>query len=368
MAVEPLSVKKQGTSRVNPLTGLLAKPDIEGVTVSESFIELPPAYLQSIDINTERKAEAVVYAPGDTLDDATDAPVVVFLHGFSQRPRNYETTLRMLAARGAIVLAPRVWLLDIASPFTRIEGASQPGKRFTSPPAKLQTALLIDGLRCVQIARDVFGSSSVSLLGHSMGGAMALIAARALYLDAKPATSVLSLSPAIGPTVRTAVNDLLALDDKAVGVKGLKEFCGSTGPVPILLVHGARDTIVRKKDMNELFSAVSKERESKALALRSEITQGSHIGYEDSLNVDLPVLRILDVILFKIIDFLVFGPFDLFLDTADQLKFTKSLLRVWMDATKDGKVDADQLYNQVQNLKWDDQDLSYTWDGVVRES
>eukprot|EP00171_Calliarthron_tuberculosum_P015107 IDg15107t1 len=115
MAHKSLSVKKRRTACVNPNNGLIAKPNSESVNVSVTFIELPPTYLQSIDIRTDRKAEAVVYAPGDVLDDVTEVPAIVFMHGFSQRPRNYESTLRMIAAQGYMVLAPRVWLMDIAS-------------------------------------------------------------------------------------------------------------------------------------------------------------------------------------------------------------------------------------------------------------
>lgn len=367
MSNVPLNMKKREVRRIDPQTGLVAKSNVNAVNVTEAFIDLPSAQLPSLNVETDRNAEAVLYAPVSILEElkgTLSLPTVVFLHGFSQRPKNYGSTLQMLAANGFVVIAPRVWLLDIA--FAEVEGSSLPGKRRASLPAKLQTALLIDALRCVTIARDSLGAQKVVLLGHSMGGAMALVAARALKIDDVPVDSVITLAPAVGPTVHTPVNPLLALDDKEVGSKGLQQFCETYGDVPTLIIHGDRDAVVPAKDVDATFNNLANHRIPQALTLLGRIAQSSHVGFEDSLNVDLPILKMLDVLIFKIIDFFVFGPFDFFIDTKSQLALTKSLVLPWFDAVRSDPVDPHKLLAQIQGLPTDDQKVSYTWNGFER--
>jgi len=329
------------------------------VSIADAFVDLPAQRVRGVDIDvtTTRRAQAVIYASeasfdaGLAADSATTSQrVVVFLHGFSQRPRNYESTLRLLAAQGYLVIAPRTWLFDVAYPWSSIEASAPPDNPdrwpiCISPQAKLQSALLIDALRCVAWAQEHAGAARVSLLGHSMGAAISLIAARAL--GPARVSCVAALAPAVKGTELTEMNRLLNW-----GGGSVDKFASTFGSIPTLIIQGEDDRVVKLRDTKRLFDAfVTCERFTAIVGL-CELMPGSHIGFEDSLLVDVGFLRFLDTLLFKLIDVFVFGVLEGFLESEEQLKTTKHLLSVWLgEAGSDEGANADEM-ERLMGGRW----------------
>lgn len=354
----PAAFEKRQVVRVNPLTGY--SDGAKGsVSIADVFVGLPPQRVQGldIDITTERPAQAVIYGLESDFDSnfSRSLPVVVFLHGFSQRPRNYESTLRLLAAQGYLVIAPRTWLFDVAFPWTRIEGAARPGQCVwcVSSAAKLQSALLVDALRCVSWAKDNLPNApgAVSLLGHSMGGAIALVAARAL--GSTKVASVATLAPAVVGTAVTEINPLLSWDDGDVA-----EFVSSYGATRTFIASGKGDRVVKFSDTQRLFDFFRWNRAAGDTEGLCEIVPGSHIGFEDSLRVDVGFLKVLDTLLFKLIDVLVFRILEGVLDTDDQLELTKQLLLVWLSQA--GNTGTDSMEKEMKGAA-EGSDATLTW-------
>ena len=341
----PATLQKSNVVQVSPKDGFIPSSNNKAAVIeniAECFIDLPKQKVPELDLETQREAQAVIYARESLVDSSfrNEPEVVVFLHGFSQRPRNYASMLRFLAAQGYVVIAPRVWLFDTA--FATVEGAKPVGKWFASQPAKLQAAVLIDTIRCVKWAVDNLSVKNVALLGHSMGAAMALVAAQALGTRV---TSVATLAPAVGPTEVTPVNPLLSLKHGDI-----HKFAAMFENIPVLLVHGMKDKIVKQRDVNQLFDAFHNADRPDIIG-DVDVLNGSHVGFEDTLDVDLPILRRLDWLFFKLVDFFVFGLFDLFSQgKQDQLKYTKQVLLAWLESSTINDADKEEVKAKIEGV------------------
>ena len=277
----------------------------KGFEITKSTIELPsstPPLKPPLTLNIDRKAEALVFQPAE----GTPKGGVVFLHGFSQKPKNYETTLRSLAAAGFKVIAPTTWLLGVVWPWVGVDKA--PGLFSSSPPGsgKLQTAIIIDGLRAMESLRqELPPGAPVSLVGHSMGGACALVIPS---LTTAEITSVFAMSPvaAASPLEVTEFNPYFAGDVSTY--PDLFKAYGSTPP-QLVLVSAEKDKIVPAETVRAVYDAAADNKVPSALVA---LQTGSHIGFEDKVNIDLPggsKLKIKGVsvaLLFNVIDFLLY--------------------------------------------------------------
>ena len=272
----------------------------EGIEITKSTIELPsstpPLTPPLTLLNIDRKAEALVFQPAE----GTPKGGVVFLHGFSQKPKNYETTLRSLAAAGFKVIAPTTWLGDVVWPWVSVDGYSG-----SSPPGKLQSAIIVDGLRAMESLRQELPGAPVSLVGHSMGGACALVIPS---ITTAEITSVFAMSPvaAASPLEVTEFNPYFAGDVSTY--PDLFKAYGSTPP-QLVLVSAEKDKIVPAETVRAVYDAAADNKVPSALVA---LQTGSHIGFEDKVNIDLPggsKLKIKGVsvaLLFNVIDFLLY--------------------------------------------------------------
>ena len=267
----------------------------KGFEITKSTIELPsstpPLKPPLTLLNIDRKAEALVFQPAE----GTPKGGVVFLHGFSQKPRNYETTLRSLAAAGFKVVAPTTWLGDVVWPWVSVDGYSG-----SSPPGKLQSAIIVDGLRAMESLRQELPGKPVSLVGHSMGGACAVVIPS---LTTAEITSVFAMSPAAAASQVTDLNPYLAGD-----VSTYAELFKAYGSTPqLVLVSAEKDKIVPAETVRAVYDAAA---DSKVPSALIALQTGSHIGFEDKVNIDLPGgLKIKGVsvaLLFNVVDFLLY--------------------------------------------------------------
>ena len=265
----------------------------EGFEIIKSTIQLPsstPDLVPPLELNIDREAEALVFQPAE----GTPKGGVVFLHGFSQKPRNYETTLCSLAAAGFKVVAPTTWLLDVVWPWVKVDTAP----RF-SPPGKLQTAIIIDGLRAMKTLRQELPGAPVSLMGHSMGGACALVIPS---LTTAAITSVFVESPAAAVSQVTTLNPYLSSDVSEYP----KLFAAYASTPQTVLVSAKDDKIVPANTVRDVYEGVGDLVPSALVALQS----GAHIGFEDKVNIYIPGLplkwKIRLGILFNLIDFLIY--------------------------------------------------------------
>ena len=257
-----------------------------GKAVMEGLLSLPPTTpeLTKIKFTVTRPAKALVYKPGGEPKGG-----VVFLHGFSQQPKNYETTLRALAASGLEVVAPETWVLDTVNPFVNVETTTF----FDSPQAKLQTAVIIDGLRSLEFLASENKPMPLSLTGHSMGGACALVIPS---LTTKDITSVFAMSPAAEASSTTILNPYLS-DDIALYRDLFENYASKP---KIALISAKKDLIVSPKSVANVYDQAP----NSAIL---ELQQGSHVGFEDSLKIRIPLGNGRTIKLFKALDYLIYG-------------------------------------------------------------
>lgn len=288
----------------------------EKTEIQTGLLNLPKGQVEYLGIDSERVAQSLVIGKKEVLQgDLTNTPVFVFAHGFSQRPLNYFSLLAYLAVQGYVVIAPRVWVLSVL--FQKVETIDV----FDGLQAKLQTALLIDTARSAQIAFEY--SSKVHVLGHSMGGAMSMVYAG--YASAA-LQSVAVLAPEVGAVKLTDLNQTVRLDD-CDGEDRMRNLA-SMMACRMLMLHGARDKIVQSEDMETVLNAFA----NAPLTGLVSMLRGTHIGFEDTLEVDLPFTDI-EEFFFGLLDRLLFGEFfDPFkLDTKEQLESTKDFLLTWIN-------------------------------------
>lgn len=233
------------------------------------------------------------------------------------------------------MLAPRVWLLSTILPLVEIR-TMQP---WSNPAARLQTAILIDTMRCVKIAEQM--NLDYEIYGHSMGGALALTAGWWLRSEAtKGFRSVVSLSPALSASCKTALNPVVALNNKD-GPELLKKMANEYGNVPLLVLHGADDILVRTDAVTTLFESFDDAKRNMYM-IWGDITEGTHVGFQDKLNVDLFnrfynfQLWLAQNLFFQVLNLLVYGSRDdLSQDNRAQLSVSKEILREWVKLVKD---------------------------------
>lgn len=366
----PKSIKNL---KIDPVTGnpstassTQAAVEITLGSVALPLGELPALYTSSShDIVSKRKAEAAVFVLAKTLEARPstwmlDAPVVVFGHGFSQLPRNYASLLRRLAAEGYVVLAPRVWLFGVVWPWVSVETTSW----CACPGPKLQTALLLDVARSSRLAVEC-GAKRVHLLGHSMGGAMGLAYLR-FVADVPAVTSACLMAPAVASCSETKLNPLVVLGRGADGDAKLREFAKQLPEVPLLLLQGTNDSIVPERDTARVFEAVrgrdgggGEAGKGTLVTGCGEIVNGTHLGYEDRLDVQFGFWWGLDKLVFLIVDAIVYGQWDVFrLDTAEQLETVKEVVVAWLGVA--GTEEGEDVVRKVNAAKGESV-VRYLW-------
>ena len=217
------------------------------------------------------------------LPDGAPRDQVVIAHGYAEHSGRYDAVARFLTARGFAVHA-----LDHHG-HGRSEGARAVIERFAQADADIDT--LIDRVRAES------GQTTIKLIGHSMGGSLALN--YALGHQDKLSGLVLS-GPAIGGRLPTVQRWLLALvsaiaprtgmislDANAVSrdpavvaayvadplvyrgkvpartahemFRAIRSYPARAGAltVPCLLMHGGADSLVAAVDSAPIFSAIA---------------------------------------------------------------------------------------------------------------
>jgi len=278
------------------------KPDFQKVDLPPLAKDyVPPGALPDDAFGVDRPATALVLEP-EGVKPGAKVPCVLFCHGFSQPPTNYLSTLKEFTKQGWLVVAPTTSILDVGLPWKSVETIPK-GK----PPAKLQTALILDALRSAQYAlqgKAGYKVSDILVCGHSMGGAAGVVTASKLKQEI--VTGVGVMAPAVNQTAITPVNPLLGNMGKAAGQKTAKEFFDKDYPInsPLHILGGTRDLIVMKKEVAGLYKAAFDS--DKDGDLKLYWIKGSHIGFEDKVNVEVDT-GFLQSILFNIINFLLYG-------------------------------------------------------------
>lgn len=305
--------------------------------VRETSVALPMGRVPFLDnVHTTRKARALLMysSPSEMEVSPTEimcgADVLIFMHGFSQHPRNYRTLLYSLVQdheHRYVIIAPVVSISDVLLPWQRVETTNT----WASLASKLQSVVVVDAARATQLAFEA-GASRIHILGHSLGG----MAALALAAQAPSAfSSVIALAPAVHPSVNTHVNQMVTSEAFA---NGLHEFCARTKTLPILLVHGENDGIVRASESQEVFHAISNHAD-RAVSIFAMIHNGTHIGMEDCLkvHVHVPPLNLITKAVFALVDFFLFHK-----DRSQrsvQLPATLCLMRAWLTASPRARTD-----------------------------
>lgn len=310
-------------------------PSTTTAAPSYTTVDLPPlakdfipasAGLPDAAFDAPRKADAIVLAPQGVQPGAS-VPAVLFCHGFSQPPTNYLSTLKLFAEQGWLVIAPTTSILDIA--FSSVETT---GGWRAKPPAKLQTALILDTLRSAQYLyrqQQEYKISNVLVCGHSMGGAGAIVAASKLK---DLVTGVGVMAPAVKQTVKTEVNPGLSMGNKQTSAAAIGFFRDDYPNVaPLHILGGTRDMIVPEKEVQGLYDAAYAGDQSGDLMLYW--LPGSHIGFEDDVNLEVNI-GLPQRILFGIINFLLYRLEITKLITGDFSEQRQAAQAVLLDAFK----------------------------------
>ena len=260
------------------------------------------------------------------------------------------------------MVAPTTWLLDVVWPWVGVDKA--PGVFSSRPPGsgKLQTAIIIDGLRAMESLRQELPGAPVSLVGHSMGGACAVVIPS---LTTAEITSVFAMSPAASASQVTDLNPYLAGD-----VSTYPDLFKAYGSTPqLVLVSAEKDKIVPAESVRAVFEAAADSKVPSALVA---LQTGSHIGFEDKVNVYLPGFLGFNVgILFNVIDFLLYradalqgllGNFD------TQLSTSKILVNRLNAAFSGGDLLADLIVFDEPVKDWGAESQLETKDDKLKET
>lgn len=333
----------------------VAAPDISAAPSHQQQLKLPRVSetITQVQVNlpdfTEERAQAVLTDYGQHTFSTKDArevfaesrpstatllfpadlprkagsrpvPVVIFGHGFTQPPGNYQSTLEDIATKeGAIVIAPDTGFCDSLG---KVAGAGPRAK----PPTKMQAALIVDVLRSAsflfpppgtQLPESLKGlrPGSVSLVGHSMGAGVALVTASFI----KEVVGVAVEAPAVKQMSKSPVNPDIYLD--GLFGKGYarakKYFTGWTEGdawfgfpkrARLHILGANQDQIVPPLEVAELFAAAREAvKQGDATGVR-DVTlfrvNGSHIGFEDKVSLEFtnPLLTAV----FNIINLIVY--------------------------------------------------------------
>lgn len=215
----------------------------------------------------ERSFSARVVQPTGTAPEAY--PVVAFGHGFLQSSSRYAGTLSSIASRGYIVIAP-----DSETGF-----APNHGRLADDLWRSLRWA--VDGGRYPNADPD-----DLAVMGHSMGGGAALVAADRYDGPGEICTVATLAAAETNPSARAASAGIAA---------------------PALYVVGSQDTIVRPATTHAMYDRKA------APAAFATIIGGSHCGFLDSS----PLFG--------------FGCGSGSLSRTEQLAATRTLLGDWLD-------------------------------------
>lgn len=233
------------------------------------------------------------------------APVVIFGHGFSQPPENYRKTIYGLAEQGCVVIAPRTSTFGAAAPWIKVPGSG----RGAQAPTKLQAAIITDMLRSALYLKESWKGAPlgpITLAGHSMGGGSAIVASS--YLDNVAGVAV--AAPAVAGLLKSPINPLLHMAGGAKrrgDLKAAADFFLNLFPdnARLHLIGANQDQIVKPLEVALLFAAAKKAKDAKKL---KDVTlfrvDGSHIGFEDSVNIDADN-KIISA-LFSVVNYLIY--------------------------------------------------------------
>lgn len=214
--------------------------------------------------NAGRAFSAIVTQPTGSAPRAY--PVVAFGHGFTQSASRYTSTLKAIAARGYVVVAPnsQTGLFPSHSAFADDLWAAVAWAARTQPNAS---------------------ASKDAVMGHSMGGGAALLAAsRHPELDSVATLAAAQTTPS------------------AVAAAGQLRM-------PALFVVGSSDTVVKPATTRAMFDA------KPSPATWISVSGGYHCGFLDSSS------------------FFGLGCDKGSISRATQLGISNTLLGVWLDAT-----------------------------------
>lgn len=349
-SLSPLYNKK--TVIVDPSTG---EKSSSGISLTLASLTLPTGLVPPFDIETSRFAEAFLVYP----QSYTSA--IIFAHGLSQEPRNTQTLLCTLAASGKLVLAPRTWLLDVIGPWVHVE--TQDWR--SSPPARWQTALLIDTMRCVNVAKSL--ALEYEIYGHSTGAGLALVAGWWLRQETvKGLRSVACLAPAIEYCKETELNPVIAMGNEDGEVR-LEAMAREFPDVPILILHGTEDSrLASSIDIKTLFEAFGNFKRE-AYTIWGDIENGTHVGFQDKLDVAITNpfrnirLWLLQKFLFLMINMFYYGERgDRGKINRAQLKVTKQILLGWMQQVQSG-ADFSEVKLKMKQAAWPGPVMSWNW-------
>lgn len=184
--------------------------------------------------------------PAEARAGGRGAPVVCVAHGFAQTADRYLSLIESLAGRGYVVVAPHAsaHLLPSHSRYAR---------------------QLRDSLLWACRTQPVADPSACALVGHSLGGGAAVLAAGLLAGSSRPRGSGVRLRAVVGlAPARTRPSSV------AVAASG------SLGALPGLVVVGSQDRIVPPSVSRALYDAWPGPR------IFAEVAGGYHCGFVDS--------------------------------------------------------------------------------------
>eukprot|EP00878_Enallax_costatus_P000934 GHUV01001064.1.p1 GENE.GHUV01001064.1~~GHUV01001064.1.p1 ORF type:complete len:693 (+),score=197.31 GHUV01001064.1:200-2278(+) len=233
-----------------------------------------------------RTAKVDIYYP-DVFKRGKATKAVIFGHAFVQPSYSYRNVIRDLREDGWLVVAPATDVFDVVG---RDIGVKFDAKRMDIKlQSKLQSALIIDMLRSHEILFDHLEFKDlvddVIFVGHSLGGACAIIAAAKVQADKIRGVTV--MSPEVRQMQKTPVNDdIWLLNGDKESIKAAMQFFAKEFPADtaLALISSKKDNIARPADIQRLFIVATESRQGEDVALFS--IQGNHFGYEDEL--DLP--------------------------------------------------------------------------------
>ena len=226
-----------------------------------------------------------------------------FMHGFSQYPEAYCSTLKKAADKASVaILAVET---GISSSFVLKEAL----KNRSDAQLVLQRAVSQDTNQCIKMVlegNDIFKEYGITkqriqkrigVMGHSMGGGLSFPVAAGDYC--KEIDYVFTMAPAYG------VEEFNPIE------KGVKIHTASNS----MLLAGSWDLIAPAKKVKNI-SEVSNEKQ-KDSSIFVDVKRGTHTGFQDRVTLFsiplLPGLEVTSVVLnlLGIVDSFIFSAFDL---------------------------------------------------------
>lgn len=227
-----------------------------------------------------------------------------FMHGFSQYPEAYCSTLKKAADKANVaILAVETGL---ASNFVLKEAL----KNRSDAQLVLQRAVSQDTNQCIKMVldgNDIFQEygitkknvqNRIGVMGHSMGGGLSFPVAAGDYC--KQIDYIFTMAPAYG------------VEEFDPIIKGVNIY---TAPNSILLA-GSWDLIASAKKVKNISGASNKNLKNSSIFV--DVRQGTHTGFQDRVTLfSIPLLPGLEATsiflnLLGIVDSVIFSVFDFF--------------------------------------------------------